>query len=167
MDRLTRKRNIDGVDYIFISDGTTPKSVAINKLGKLEDIFELIEEMYKKLVCLKRDDGKIVTENYKDCTILYNPKTNEIEIYKYDYGYEFVASYKVEDYKKTWWLKEGVEMTYGELFDKAIKTLNLDKDIIEDYRPASPMFIDQLSSQIPSAIIIWLKTGDQIIFIDR
>ena len=58
-------------------------------------------------------------------------------------------------------------MTYGELYDKAIKTLNLDKNIIDDYRPASPMFIDQLMCQIPNAIIIWLKTGDQIIFIDR
>ena len=58
-------------------------------------------------------------------------------------------------------------MTYEELYNKAIKTLNLDKDIVDDYRPASPLFIEQLIYQIPNAIIIWLKTGDQIVFIDR
>ena len=77
---------------------------AINKLGKLEDIFELIEEMYKKPVCWKVNNKEIATENYKDSTILYNPKTNEIEIYEYDYGYKFMASYKVEEYGITWWL---------------------------------------------------------------
>lgn len=58
-------------------------------------------------------------------------------------------------------------MTYGELYDKAIKTLNLDKNIVNDWRPASPLFIDQLISQIPNAIIIWLNNGDQVLFIDR
>ena len=58
-------------------------------------------------------------------------------------------------------------MTYEELYDKAVKTLNLDKDIIDDWRPASPLFIKQLVYQIPNAIIIWLKTGEQIVFIDR
>lgn len=99
--RLTRKRNIDGVDYIFVSDGTTPKSVAINKLGKLEDIFELIERMYKEPVYFKLDNGDVEYEYYTHSTILYNPKTNEIEIYEY----EFIASYKIEEYGITWWLK--------------------------------------------------------------
>ena len=73
-----------------------------NKLGQLEDIFELIEEMYKKPVYWKRDDGEVFCEDYTDSTILYNPKTNEIEIYKYG----FIASYKVEEYGITWWLKK-------------------------------------------------------------
>lgn len=58
-------------------------------------------------------------------------------------------------------------MTYGELYNKAIKTLNLDEDIISDYRPASPLFLCHLQHQIPNAIIIWLNTGEQIIFIDK
>ena len=73
----------------------------INKLGKLEDIFELIEEMYKKPVCWKGYDGEVYCD-YTHSTILYNPKTNEIEIYEY----EFIASYKVEEYGLTWWLKK-------------------------------------------------------------
>ena len=74
----------------------------INKLGKLEDIFELIEEMYKKPVCWKGYDGEEEYEYYTYSTILYNPKTNEIEIYEY----EFITSYKVEEYGLTWWLKK-------------------------------------------------------------
>ena len=77
----------------------------INKLGKLEDTFELIEEMYKKPVCWKSDDGEEEYEYYTHSTILYNPKTNEIEIYEY----EFITSYKVEEYGLTWWLSETKE----------------------------------------------------------
>ena len=73
----------------------------INTLGKLEDIFELIEEMYNKPVCWKIDDGEENYDYYTYSTILYNPKTNEIEIYEY----EFIASYKVEEYGITWWFK--------------------------------------------------------------
>lgn len=74
----------------------------VNKLGKIEDIFELIEKMYKKPVYWKSDDGEEYCDYYTHSTILYNPKTNEIEIYEY----EFIASYKVEEYGLTWWLKE-------------------------------------------------------------
>ena len=76
-----------------------------NTLGKLEDTFELIEEMYKKPVCWKSDDGEEEYEYYTHSTILYNPKTNEIEIYEY----EFITSYKVEEYGLTWWLSETKE----------------------------------------------------------
>ena len=74
----------------------------INKLGRLEDIFDLIEEMYKKPVYWKCDNGEEECDYYTHSTILYNPKTNEIEIYEY----EFIASYKVEDYGLTWWMKD-------------------------------------------------------------
>lgn len=78
----------------------------VNKLGKLEDIFELIDEMYKKPVCWKANDGEEYLDYYDIYnTILYNPKTNEIEIYRY----EFIASYKVEEYGSTWWLKDKCE----------------------------------------------------------
>ena len=72
------------------------------KLEELEDIFELIEKMYKKPVCWKSNGGEKYCDYYTDCTILYNPKTNEIEIYEY----EFLASYKVEEYGLTWWISK-------------------------------------------------------------
>ena len=74
------------------------------KLKELEDIFELIEEMYKKSVYWKSNDGEVYSD-YTHSTILYNPKTNEIEIYEY----EFIASYKVEEYGLTWWLSKRKE----------------------------------------------------------
>jgi len=78
---------------------------ALAKYRRLEKIFKLIEEMYKKPVCWKADNGNVFYENYKDCTILYNPRTNEIEIYEY----EFLASYKAEEYGVTWWFKKSEE----------------------------------------------------------
>ena len=74
------------------------------KLEELEDIFELIEEMYKKPVYWKSNDGEVYCD-YTQSTILYNLRTNEIEIYEY----EFIASYKVEEYGLTWWFKRSEE----------------------------------------------------------
>lgn len=100
MSRLTRY-DAKQKHYVRIAS----RLAVDNTLGKLEDVFELIEEMYKKPVCWKSDDGEEEYEYYTHSTILYNPKTNEIEIYEY----EFVASYKVEEYGLTWWLSETKE----------------------------------------------------------
>ena len=97
MNRLTIKNG----NYYCSPDSETSLKPVYDKLGKLEDIFELIEEMYKKPVCWKGYDGEEEYEYYTHSTILYNPKTNEIEIYEY----EFIASYKVEEYGITWWFK--------------------------------------------------------------
>ena len=105
MNRLTKKANhycdtdIDN-EYNFADEDVSIVTI-VDKLGKIEDVFELIEKMYKKPVYWKSDDGKVYCD-YTHSTILYNPKTNEIEIYEY----EFIASYKVEEYGLTWWFKE-------------------------------------------------------------
>ena len=98
MNRLTEKM---WNDYFMDIRGNSISNAYSRKLGKLEDTFELIEEMYKKPVCWKGYDGEEEYEYYTHSTILYNPKTNEIEIYEY----EFIASYKVEEYGLTWWFK--------------------------------------------------------------
>lgn len=106
MKRLTE--NIGDFAYTYSGTQKTNKEYdkwvfeATCKLGKLEDIFELIEKMSKKPVCWKDDDGEEWLDYYTYSTILYNPKTNEIEIY----GYEFITSYKVDEYGLTWWFKE-------------------------------------------------------------
>ena len=56
--------------------------------------------------------------------------------------------------------------TYGDIYDKALNVLNLDVSNVEDYRPADPMFIPQLMRGISMGIIIWLKTGEKVVFID-
>lgn len=58
-------------------------------------------------------------------------------------------------------------MTYEELLDKAIEVLNLDITNIDDYRPACQITVKQLNSFIPNAIVIWFKTGETIIYIDK
>ena len=58
-------------------------------------------------------------------------------------------------------------MTYKELYSTAICKLCLDQSEIDDYRPASELFIKELKTQIPNAIVIWLKTGEKVIYIDK
>ena len=97
MKRLTIKHG----NYYCSPDSETSLKPVYDKLGKLEDIFELMEEMHNKPVYWKGYDGEVYCD-YTHSTILYNPKTNEIEIY----DYEFLASYKVEEYGITWWLSK-------------------------------------------------------------
>lgn len=75
------------------------------KLGELEDTFEIMEKLETTPVIRKTRDGRIVEEDYTYCTMLYNPKDNSIEIYYYDYIYSF----SMEEYKKTWWLKGDIK----------------------------------------------------------
>lgn len=108
MNRLVKKlgNHYFHPEWIDEIKSDTSRAFAINlidKLGTLEDIFKLIEKMYKKPVCWKSANGeKLYYDDYTCSTILYNPKTNEIEIYYYS----FATSYKVEEYGITWWLKE-------------------------------------------------------------
>ena len=55
-------------------------------------------------------------------------------------------------------------MIYSDIREKAGKCIN---QTIEDYRPASGLFIEGMDTneQIPNAIICWLANGDQVIYI--
>ena len=56
--------------------------------------------------------------------------------------------------------------TYEDIYKSALEKLKLSQDDIEDYRPASESYNPRLLGTIPGAIIIWLKSGEQIIYID-
>lgn len=56
--------------------------------------------------------------------------------------------------------------TYEDIYKSALEKLKLSEDDIEDYRPASEAYNPRLLGTIPGAIIIWLKSGEQIIYID-
>lgn len=58
-------------------------------------------------------------------------------------------------------------MTYVELYNKALCVLCLIDDEVDDYRPADPFFIPELKQPIPNGIIIWLKSGIKVIYIDN
>lgn len=54
-------------------------------------------------------------------------------------------------------------MTYEEIYEEFCnKFPNVE---IEDYRPADPIFMPQLTRGIPKAIIVWLKDGSKVIYI--
>lgn len=57
-------------------------------------------------------------------------------------------------------------MTYGEIYNKALCKLCLTRKEVADYRPASKLFIPELERDITNAIIIWLKDGGKLIYIE-
>lgn len=58
-------------------------------------------------------------------------------------------------------------VTYDELYKRALNVLGLDGSIVDDWRPASDIYVDEIKGIIPNGITIWLKSGYEIIFIDR
>lgn len=59
-----------------------------------------------------------------------------------------------------------VDATYNNLYEKALRELNLNVNEIDDYRPADPLYIPELKQLILAGIIIWMKNGTKIIYID-
>lgn len=53
-------------------------------------------------------------------------------------------------------------MTYKELYDQFFETTNIDRSLIDDYRPCCELFD---VPNIPNAIVLWLRSGEKIIFI--
>lgn len=55
--------------------------------------------------------------------------------------------------------------TYGDIYNEFCDKFPNAK--VEDYRPAVPMYISQLSAGIPYAIIVWLKDGSKVVYISE
>lgn len=59
-------------------------------------------------------------------------------------------------------------MTYGEIYEKAVKVIG--RENVSGYRPAvyqgklNGMFDFPQSTGIPNAIMIWLKNGDRMVY---
>ena len=99
MSRLTEKFKHNGFEYMATGlGGNNP--YAIDKLGKLEDLEEQLgcplEVIFKALKegIYQSDGGR-----RKYPTIEYNGATKK-------FYFAFGTYCNVEDYKKTWWLKE-------------------------------------------------------------
>lgn len=61
--------------------------------------------------------------------------------------------------------KEVKEMTYGKVYEEFCnKFPNAE---VNDYRPAAPLYVDELNTSIPNAIIVWLKDGSKIIYVSE
>lgn len=61
--------------------------------------------------------------------------------------------------------KEVKEMTYGKVYEEFCnKFPNAE---VNDYRPAAPLYVDELNISIPNAIVVWLKDGSKIIYVSE
>ena len=56
-------------------------------------------------------------------------------------------------------------MTFNDIYEEAVKELHLKYEEVEDFRPASPLYVTELNKQIPAGIIIWLKSGNKVIYV--
>lgn len=54
------------------------------------------------------------------------------------------------------------KITYGEIYNQFLKDTKINKYEIEDYRPTDSLFG---VPYIPNAILVWLKSGNKIIYI--
>ena len=53
-------------------------------------------------------------------------------------------------------------MTYEDIYNEFCK--KFPKAKVEDYRPAFPFYVSELSQPIPYAIVLWLKDRSKIIY---
>ena len=85
----------------------TDLTIAIDKLGQLEDIEELCEKIVSQPIYEKyEDNGQIHKEDYTEYRALYNFEERRIELY----GYECINGFELDKYGKTWALtKEELE----------------------------------------------------------
>ena len=60
---------------------------------------------------------------------------------------------------------EDKEMTFDDIYEEALKELHLKYEEVSDFRPALPLYISELKKQIPGGIIIWLKSGNKVIYV--
>ncbi len=55
-------------------------------------------------------------------------------------------------------------MTYQEIYDQFLEKTNIDISLIDDYRPCCELFD---VPNIANAILVWLHSGERIIFIAK
>lgn len=61
--------------------------------------------------------------------------------------------------------KEVKKMTYGEIYEEFCNKFSNAE--VDDYRPAAPLYVDELNTSIPNAIVVWLKDGSKIIYVSE
>ena len=57
--------------------------------------------------------------------------------------------------------------TYQEIFENALRKLNLSKQDVKDYRPASEIHMPEIKGEIKGAVIIWTNDGREILFREK
>jgi hypothetical protein len=58
-------------------------------------------------------------------------------------------------------------MNYYGVFEKALRSLNLSKKDVKDWRPASEIHVPEIKGEIAGAIVIWTNDGREILFREK
>lgn len=56
------------------------------------------------------------------------------------------------------------ELTFGDIFNNFLTNTQTNRELIDDYRPCGQPYFDYY---IPNAIIVWLKSRDRLIYINK
>lgn len=83
------------------ADYTISIGQVFDELGRLEDIFELMEDIPNQIVCYKYPDGTITKNDCLKDLVYYDPKCNSIDIYHC----EHIVSLRIKDYGVYWWFE--------------------------------------------------------------
>ena len=112
-----------------------------------------------------RNKNKITEREYRE--LIKKLDRHDQEIFKeafntgYYAGYDACIIESIMDKNKR--VGDTTDVTYGDILEEFCRKFpNVE---YEDYRPASPIFIPQLSSEIPNAIIVFLKDGSSLIYV--
>ena len=57
--------------------------------------------------------------------------------------------------------------TYQEIFENALRKLNLSKKDVKDYKPASEIHIPEIKGGIEGGVVIWTNDGREILFREK
>ena len=138
-----------------------------------ENKFEYEYSLRSKIFELK-NEKKITEKEYYELIKKLNRHNQEIfrQAFNTGYyaGYDACTIESICIHQKNYFSRnESVDetndvLTYGDIYEEFCR--KFPNVVAEDYRPASPMFIPQLSSDIPNAIVVFLKDGSSLIYTD-
>lgn len=112
---------------------------------------------------LKKRVGELLDRPFISAKIQMNINENQVPTIRYDITELVAPSPTIKDDVKA--ESEQEAMTYGEIYEEFCnKFPNAE---VNDYRPAEPIYVDELNTRIPNAIVVWLKDGSKIIYVSE
>lgn len=109
--------------------------------------------------------GELLDRPFISAKIQMDIDENQIPTIRYDITELVVPESAIRDDVKAMTEPKGEGMTYGEIYEEFCnKFPNAE---VNDYRPAAPLYVDELNTSIQNAIVVWLKDGSKIIYVSE
>ena len=115
-----------------------------------------IEEIEKRV-------GELLDRPFISAKIQMDINENQVPTIRYDITELVAPSPTIKDDVKA--ASEQEAMTYGEIYEEFCNKFSNAE--VNDYRPATPLYVDELNISIPNAIVVWLKDGSKIIYVSE